>query len=188
MLKCSSERWVCAPQSLSAGTFTSPRLSVSLRNSVISFLLFGMHLGPNIVIVLEFNLCSESKNDGMARSSAHVCVVLNDGLQKEHWQWIQKRVEFNAVLRLPSWFTLRHELLTQAILYVTKGHCVMNPHWERLVEPQPCGKHRIVAVDVRRAPVKRNGPVQSPCSTRIQAPERLVRHPVQKVVAGLNHA
>src|SRR3984957_5762524 len=29
MLKCSSERWVCAPQSLSAGTSTTPRLSVS---------------------------------------------------------------------------------------------------------------------------------------------------------------
>src|SRR5579863_1353382 len=40
MLKCSSERWVCAPQSLSAGTSTSPRLSVSLRMLVIlSFLL-----------------------------------------------------------------------------------------------------------------------------------------------------
>src|SRR5215471_16162655 len=35
MLKCSSERWVCAPHSLSAGTSTTPRLSVSLRISVI---------------------------------------------------------------------------------------------------------------------------------------------------------
>src|SRR5260370_1249235 len=39
ILKCSSERWVWAPQSLSAGTFTSPRLSVSLRMSVILFFL-----------------------------------------------------------------------------------------------------------------------------------------------------
>src|SRR6202007_1889344 len=31
MLKCSSERWVCAPHSLSAGTSTTPRLSVSCR-------------------------------------------------------------------------------------------------------------------------------------------------------------
>src|ERR1700722_11342339 len=31
MLKCSSERWVCAPQSFSAGTSTTPRLSVSCR-------------------------------------------------------------------------------------------------------------------------------------------------------------
>src|ERR1700680_1049839 len=44
MLKCSSERWVCAPQSLSAGTSTSPRLSVSLRMSVISFLLCSYNL------------------------------------------------------------------------------------------------------------------------------------------------
>src|SRR5271170_5896709 len=29
MLKCSSERWVCAPHSLSAGTLTMPRLSLS---------------------------------------------------------------------------------------------------------------------------------------------------------------
>ena len=31
MLKCSSERCVCAPQSLSAGTETSPRESFSMR-------------------------------------------------------------------------------------------------------------------------------------------------------------
>src|SRR5215470_7989047 len=31
MLKCSSERCVWAPQSLSAATLTSPRLSVSMR-------------------------------------------------------------------------------------------------------------------------------------------------------------
>src|SRR5262249_6610013 len=39
MLKCSSDRCVCAPQSLSAGTSTSPRLSVSLRAFVIARLL-----------------------------------------------------------------------------------------------------------------------------------------------------
>ena len=33
ILKCSSDRCVCAPRSLSAGTLTSPRLSVSLRTS-----------------------------------------------------------------------------------------------------------------------------------------------------------
>src|SRR6516165_4301416 len=38
MLKCSSERCVCAPHSLSAGTSTTPRLSVSLRTSVIASL------------------------------------------------------------------------------------------------------------------------------------------------------
>src|ERR1700688_2938029 len=35
MLKCSSERWVWAPQSLSAGTSTTPRLSVSFLVSVM---------------------------------------------------------------------------------------------------------------------------------------------------------
>src|SRR6185437_875692 len=35
--KCSSARCVCAPQSLSAGTSTSPRLSVSLRMSGIMY-------------------------------------------------------------------------------------------------------------------------------------------------------
>src|SRR5215472_15899383 len=35
MLKCSSERWVCAPHSLSAGTSTTPRLSVSFLVSAI---------------------------------------------------------------------------------------------------------------------------------------------------------
>src|SRR5215471_4847252 len=37
MLKCSSERWVCAPHSLSAGTSTTPRLSVSFLMAVICF-------------------------------------------------------------------------------------------------------------------------------------------------------
>src|SRR5262249_9264504 len=35
MLKCSSERCVCAPHSLSAGTSTTPMLSVSLRTSLM---------------------------------------------------------------------------------------------------------------------------------------------------------
>src|SRR5215467_1243880 len=39
MLKCSSERCVWAPQSLSAGTSTTPRLSVSFRVAVMSSLL-----------------------------------------------------------------------------------------------------------------------------------------------------
>src|ERR1700741_1931435 len=37
MLKCCSERCVCAPQSLSAGTLTWPRLSASVRYSAIVF-------------------------------------------------------------------------------------------------------------------------------------------------------
>src|ERR1700747_3464318 len=41
MLKCSSERWGCAPQSLSLGTPTSPRLSVSLRTPITDTLLIA---------------------------------------------------------------------------------------------------------------------------------------------------
>src|SRR5262245_22866618 len=41
MLKCSRERWVWAPQSLSAGTSTMPMLSVSFLVSVMASLLFG---------------------------------------------------------------------------------------------------------------------------------------------------
>src|SRR5208282_6879918 len=39
MLKYLSERWVCAPHSLSAGTSTTPRLSLSFLMSAIAFLL-----------------------------------------------------------------------------------------------------------------------------------------------------
>src|SRR5260370_39352406 len=46
MLKCSSDRCVCAPHSLSLGTSTSPRLSVSLRTLItftllIAFIVFS---------------------------------------------------------------------------------------------------------------------------------------------------
>src|ERR1700688_2970095 len=37
MLKCCSDRWVCGPHSLSAETSTAPRLSNSVRTSVIRF-------------------------------------------------------------------------------------------------------------------------------------------------------
>src|ERR1700678_1641633 len=39
MLKCSSERWVWAPHSLSAGTSTTPRLSVSFLISAMDLSL-----------------------------------------------------------------------------------------------------------------------------------------------------
>src|SRR5262245_29316942 len=44
MLKCSRDRCVCAPQSLSAGTLTSPRLSVSVRKSAMLSPLRGLSL------------------------------------------------------------------------------------------------------------------------------------------------
>jgi len=39
MLKCSSDRCVWAPQSLSAGTRTSPKLSASVRTALIAGLV-----------------------------------------------------------------------------------------------------------------------------------------------------
>ena len=45
MLKCSSERCVCAPHSLSLGTSTLPRLSVSVRMPIT---------GASIVILMAF--------------------------------------------------------------------------------------------------------------------------------------
>src|ERR1700686_3783572 len=42
MLKCSSDRCVCAPHSLLLGTSTSPRLSVSLRTPIIFTLLIAL--------------------------------------------------------------------------------------------------------------------------------------------------
>src|SRR6267378_5848286 len=60
MLKCSSERWVCAPQSLSAATSTSPRLSVSLRMSVILFFL-SVPLFVRFVALFSPDPCLPSK-------------------------------------------------------------------------------------------------------------------------------
>src|SRR5277367_4015152 len=42
MLKCSSDRCVCAPHSLLLGTSTSPRLSVSLRTLITFTLLMAL--------------------------------------------------------------------------------------------------------------------------------------------------
>src|SRR5579863_8084676 len=95
ILKCSSERCVCAPQSLSAGTSTSPRLSVSLRVSVILSLLSADSARPAVYELrsldgieetsLEFHLGPESQRDVMTTSSTSVLEELDDRLQQEHW-------------------------------------------------------------------------------------------------------
>jgi hypothetical protein len=58
-------------------------------------------LQTSVKTFLELHLGSESKNYGALRSSAHVSVILNDRLQKEHGQGVQKRVEFDAMLNFP---------------------------------------------------------------------------------------
>src|ERR1700752_2485081 len=44
MLKCSSERCVCAPHKRSSGTWTSPRASFSIRNSfaIVKLMIFEL--------------------------------------------------------------------------------------------------------------------------------------------------
>src|ERR1700733_3938123 len=80
MLKCSSDRCVCAPQSLSLGTSTSPRLSVSFRmsccffNSMIAFIVISFVSSRNSVAG-----CSKTHehpklgSDTGSCSSAHCC-------------------------------------------------------------------------------------------------------------------
>src|SRR5262245_60091847 len=53
MLKCSSERCVCAPHSLSAATLTSPRLSVSLRKVPLLAVFVVIALTPSLIILFH---------------------------------------------------------------------------------------------------------------------------------------
>src|ERR1700752_319960 len=53
MLKCSSDRCVCAPQSLSAGTSTTPRLSVSCRILLIVISPYFWSEIPLFILIRE---------------------------------------------------------------------------------------------------------------------------------------
>src|SRR5215471_6639206 len=67
MLKCSSDRCVCAPHSLSAGTSTTPRLSVSFRMLLIA-------IAPSIVLVttrFERRTCSPLLGEIEAQRGVH---------------------------------------------------------------------------------------------------------------------
>src|SRR5262249_21716603 len=68
ILKCSRERWVCAPQSFSAGTFTHPRLSRSTR-----------------VIVMIASMCSmtEACHEPFASNSMPTRHFATTGLEKK---------------------------------------------------------------------------------------------------------
>src|SRR5262249_383113 len=94
MLKCSSERWVCAPQSLSAGTSTSPRLSVSLRMSVIFFLLStGAYAGTSEAVHADlfsasiFRPCAEDTiSQGLYRvRHTKQCILGFRSPARSHW-------------------------------------------------------------------------------------------------------
>src|SRR5882762_8420420 len=139
----------------------------------------------SVTIFLKLHLGSESENYRPLRSSPHVCVILHDRLQQKHRCDVQQRVEFNTVLRLPWRRALRNELLTQLVPHVAHRHRIVNAHGKRLVETQSSSEHRVVAVDIRWAPVIRNSRIKAFRLFCINAPESLVRHPVQKVVPRL---
>src|SRR6267378_5435909 len=100
MLKCSSERWVWAPQSLSAGTSTTPRLSVS-------FLISVMGLSP-----LRFERAStKGGKDLLQTRLITTSRLLRVVLEYEHHDHaapfqvgLWKREEACRMLRLVDWF------------------------------------------------------------------------------------
>src|SRR5262245_24127579 len=100
MLKCSSDRCVCAPQSLSAGTSTSPRLSVSLRMAVMTRLLCARKCAG-----LKLDLRSKANDDRVLRSSAIVLEELDDRLKQQHREDVQQRIELEGVFRVERWPT-----------------------------------------------------------------------------------
>src|SRR5215831_17577235 len=140
MLKCSSDRCVCAPQSLSAGTSTSPRLSVSLRVAVMGCLLW----------TLKLDLCPEADDDCVLCSAAIVREELDDRLEQQHRKDVQQRIELEGVFRVEWRRTRRRELLADAILDVPERHGVVKRDGQRFIEAQPRRELRVVAVDVGR--------------------------------------
>src|SRR5215471_11733041 len=131
---------------------------------------------------LKLHLASKSENYRALRSSADIRVILNDRLQEEHRRRVQKRVEFDAILRLERRHAGLNELLAQLVAHIPERHGVVKADRKRLVKAQPGSEDPVVAVHVRRAPIVGNGCVQSSGPFRVYTPNRLARHPVQQVV------
>src|SRR5258706_949734 len=132
---------------------------------------------------IEVHLCSKSEDNGAIPASAHVGVILDHQLQKEHVCNVQHSVEVNALLGLERRQSRREEVRTQAVSYIAQRHGVVNVQRQRLVEAQSRREQRVVAVDIRRSPVVGKRRVQTPCFFRVCPPESLARHPIQEVVA-----
>jgi len=64
---------------------------------------------------------------------------------------VQQSVELNCLLGLRR-PTGREELWTKHVPHITERHGVVKVHWQRLIEPQPCSKFPVVAIDARRTP------------------------------------
>src|SRR5215469_8625935 len=117
MLKCSSERWVCAPQSLSAGTSTTPRLSVSLLMSGMGTLPFskwvhtasaptacrrdGLHLvgGAAACQINEWH-CSPAAHDDRQHPSTVLGLESPTGVKAGHDEVSAKGICARATRRL----------------------------------------------------------------------------------------
>src|SRR6266403_1980161 len=132
---------------------------------------------------LELHLCSKSEDNGAIPASAHVGVILDHRLQKEHLCNVQQSVELNALLGLERRQSRREEVRTQDVSYIAQRHGVVNVQRQRLVEAQSRREQRVVAVDIRRTPVVGKCRVQTLCPFRIHAPEGLACNPIQEVVA-----
>src|SRR5258708_30195390 len=81
---------------------------------------------------LELHLCSESEDNGAIRASAHVGVILDHRLQKEHLCNVQQRVELNALLGLERSQSRREEVRSLDVSYITQHHGVVNVQRQQL--------------------------------------------------------
>src|SRR5262245_24665574 len=110
MLKCSSERCVCAPTI--CRQVRPPRRGC--RSLCERWPLF---IAP---FDLQRDFGSEAHDDRAPGFAAAVREDLNDGRHENHWQHREKRVEFEGVLGVPGRGAGPYEPLTQAILDVAE--------------------------------------------------------------------
>src|SRR6516164_9100539 len=132
---------------------------------------------------LKFHLRPEACDESASSNTAHIEIVLDDWLDQER-SINHQDVELEAVLNLPGRHPGREELRAEAISHIAQRHGVVEFERQRLVVSQSCRELGVVAIDVWRTPVERKRCVQTLCSFRVDAPERLARLPVQEIVAG----
>src|SRR5258708_13974300 len=82
---------------------------------------------------LELHLCSESEDNSASGASAHVGVILDHRLQKEHRRNVQQTVELNALLGLERRPSGTREVRTQPVYHIAQRHGVVNVQMQRLV-------------------------------------------------------
>src|SRR6266404_5436843 len=62
----------------------------------------------------------------------------------------------------------------------------MNGKRQGFIETQPGREQAVVPIDVGRAPIVSERNVQALCGVRVNTPESLARHPVQKIIPRLS--